>query len=461
MTMTTPLEPAHEPADDQAPRAVHPAAAHSAVERGATPRLRGRVARELVYTLVDLPLAILGFTYVVVAISTGSALAVTFLGLPLLAAMLQGARRLGAAQRGLAGKLLGERVPAPMRFRPRRPGALGWIFSGLGDGAGWRAFCYLLVKFPLAIINVVVAVTLWAYGLGALSYPIWRRYLPLQHDSHGVAHRGESFNSTFFIDTWPRMGAQMAVGVVLLLLAVPAVRGLVALDRMLIRGLLGPTRRSIAAARMRELEHTRAAAVDDAAAALRRIERDLHDGAQARLVGMAMNLGIVRERLATGGENVDLDETRELVDAAHRDVKEALVELRDLARGIHPPILDHGLEAALASLTARGPLPVQVRVDLPNRPSAAIETIAYFCCAELLTNTAKHAHATEAQVGIVGRAGRIRITVSDNGCGGADPSAGSGLAGLVERIRTVDGWLDVVSPAGGPTRITIDLPLHA
>ncbi|WP_242422719.1 sensor histidine kinase, partial [Frankia torreyi] len=276
-------------------------------------------------------------------------------------------------------------------------------------------------------------------------------------------HRGASFGTDYFLDTAPLIVAVTVTGLLLLPVARWTVRGLVHLDVLLIRGLLGPTRRSLTAQRVRDLERTRAAAVDDSAAALRRIERDLHDGAQARLVAMAMNLGIAREHLAADGDAVDLDATRTLVDAAHRDVKEALVELRNLARGIHPPILDRGLEAALASLTAGSALPVRVRVDLPDRPSAAIETIAYFCVAELLANAAKHSHAGEAHVSIIGRARRVRVVVGDDGAGGAriDPEGGGGLAGLVDRVRTVDGWLAATSPPGGPTAVTVDLPLHA
>lgn len=459
-----------------------PAGGRGSVERGSRTGasggwLYGRFVREVGYTLVCFPLAIVGFVYVVVALSTGPALAVTFLGIPLLATMLVGARGFGTVQRALAAEMLGDRVAPPRPLRPRSRGVMRWVRAGLRDGAGWRACVYLLVKFPLAITNFVVTVAFCSAGLGGVTYPVWQRYLPVQHDSAGRPHRGASFGTDYFLDTWPRMAMAVAAGAVLLYLARPLIHGLVGLDRLLIRGLLGPTNRQLAAERMHELELTRASAVDDSAAALRRIERDLHDGAQARLVSMAMNLGAVREQLATAdGDSLDLDRTRSMVDAAHRDVKEALVELRDLARGIHPPILDHGLEAALESLAARGTgassststttsgaggQPVALHVDLPQRPSAAIETIAYFCAAELFTNAVKHGRADEIRIGVIGRAGRLRLTVVDDGTGGATLEPGGGLTGLVERVRTVDGWLDVTSPPGGPTRITIDLPLHA
>ncbi len=424
---------------------------------------RWRVHREFAHTLVGLLLGILSFVYAVVAISVGAGLAATVVGLPLLAALIVGARRLGEVNRRLAVGLLHARVPAPRPFRPRRPGASGWIRAGLGDTVGWRALAYLLLKFPLSLVSGIVSITLWGYALGAVTYAVWRPSLPLQHDGDGQGHRGASFGTDYFLDTAPLIVGVTVTGLLMLPVARWTVRGLVQLDVLLSRGLLGPTRRSLTAQRVRDLERTRAAAVDDSAAALRRIERDLHDGAQVRLVAMAMNLGIAREHLAADGDAVDLETTRTLVDAAHRDVKEVLVELRNIARGIHPPILDRGLGAALVSLTASSALPVRVNVDLPDRPSAAIETIAYCCVAELLANAAQHSHAGEAHVSIVGRARRVRVVVGDDGAGGArvDPGGDGGLAGLVERVRTVDGWLAVTSPSGGPTAVTVDLPLHA
>ncbi len=465
MIMTTPSSPV--PSREPGPPRRPVDGPRGGEQRGDSPPggppPRWRVHREFAYTLVGLPLGILSFVYAVVAISVGASLAATVVGLPLLAALVVGARRLGEANRRLAVALLDAGVAAPRPFRPSRPGASGWIRAGLGDTVGWRALAYLLLKYPLAVASGVVSITLWGYALGGVTYAVWRPFLPLQHDSDGQGHRGASFGTDYFLDTAPLIVAVTVTGLLLLPVARWTVRGLVHLDVLLIRGLLGPTRRSLTAQRVRDLERTRAAAVDDSAAALRRIERDLHDGAQARLVAMAMNLGIAREHLAADGDAVDLDATRTLVDAAHRDVKEALVELRNLARGIHPPILDRGLEAALASLTAGSALPVRVRVDLPDRPSAAIETIAYFCVAELLANAAKHSHAGEAHVSIIGRARRVRVVVGDDGAGGAriDPEGGGGLAGLVDRVRTVDGWLAATSPPGGPTAVTVDLPLHA
>ena len=216
--------------------------------------------------------------------------------------------------------------------------------------------------------------------------------------------------------------------------------------------------------RVRELEESRASVVEDSAARLRRIERDLHDGAQAQMVAVAMKLGLATKKLrgmTDGAGQTDLDRVLELVAAAHRGAKEAVAELRDLARGIHPPVLDQGLGVALTTLAARSDLPVELVIDLPERPSAAIETIAYFCAAELLTNVTKHSGATHATLEAIHTSGLLRVRVSDNGSGGARVEARGGLAGLAERIKTVDGRLQLSSPPGGPTAVTVELPSHA
>jgi len=197
--------------------------------------------------------------------------------------------------------------------------------------------------------------------------------------------------------------------------------------------------------------------VDDAAAALRRVERDLHDGAQMRLAALAMNLGMAREKL----DGQDEATVRELLDAAHRNAVDALADLRDLARGIHPPVLDNGLASALTTLAASSAIPASVTADIATRPAPAIETIAYFCAAELMTNATKHSYANEIKIKIyTERSGVLRLEVSDDGVGGADAGRGSGLAGLAQRVSTVDGRIDVSSPPGGPTAVAVELPLQ-
>jgi signal transduction histidine kinase len=236
-------------------------------------------------------------------------------------------------------------------------------------------------------------------------------------------------------------------------------RGINAADRRLVRGLLGP--RSMDE-RVSELERTRALAVDDSAAALRRVERDLHDGAQMRLAALAMNLGMAREKLgdddAAEGDNATV---RELIDAAHRNAVDALADLRDLARGIHPPVLDNGLASALATLATSSAIPATVTADLGPRPAPAIETIAYFCAAELIANATKHSYANQIKIMIYTERARVHLSVTDDGIGGADLGRGTGLSGLAQRVSTVDGRIDVSSPAGGPTTVTVELPLQA
>jgi signal transduction histidine kinase len=216
--------------------------------------------------------------------------------------------------------------------------------------------------------------------------------------------------------------------------------------------------------RVRQLEQSRARIVDDSAAKLRRIERDLHDGAQAQMLAVAMKLGLARDKLTrmTGGAGrPDVERVLELVTDAHVAAKEAITELRDLARGIHPPVLDQGLGQALASLAARGDVPVELTVDMPERPSAAIETIAYFCAAELLANVVKHSGAGHATLAVASANGALRLRVCDDGSGGARIEDRGGLAGLAERVATVDGSLQVSSPPGGPTVVAVELPSHA
>ena len=205
--------------------------------------------------------------------------------------------------------------------------------------------------------------------------------------------------------------------------------------------------------RIEELETTRAGAVDLQEDELRRIERDLHDGAQARLVALGMSLGMAEQKL-----QADPEGARELIEDAQRGAREALEELRDLARGIHPPVLtDRGLEAAVATLADRNPLPVEISVDLPERPPPTIETAAYFVVAEALTNASKHAGATRVAIEVGSRDGWVTVEVRDDGKGGADP-AGTGLRGLERRVRALDGRLELTSPAGGPTTLRAELP---
>jgi len=296
-------------------------------------------------------------------------------------------------------------------------------------------------------------------GLANLTYPFW---WPLfRNHPPGVRLapvRVLTPFGAFPVATFPGTFAAFAAGAAMILTAPWLARAACAADRWLIRGMLGP---GGLAQRVADLEQARALAVDDSAALLRRLERDLHDGAQVRLATLAMHLGMAKEKLGQDGEVPDAAAVRDLLDAAHRGAKDALTELRGLARGIHPPALDTGLADALATLAAGSAIPVDLEVHVPVRPTAAIETIAYFCAAELLANAAKHSSATRIEIRVTGKADTLLLEVGDDGTGGADPARGSGLAGLAQRAAVVDGRLSVSSPPGGPTRITAELPLRA
>jgi signal transduction histidine kinase len=415
---------------------------------------------EIRYTAVGLPLGIAGFGVTVAFLAFGVSYSVAYVGLPLLAAGSIAARWFGSVHRGLARRLLGVRIAEPPPLE-RGPGVFGWLRAQLTDIVAWRARGYLVLKFPLAVAGFVIVVGLWGTAVGYILAPIpWALGADFttagarQVTTHWVIRYGD-----FAFDTWPRMILLVVLGVAMLLLAPWALRAVLALDKQLMLGLLAPVS---LAGRVRDLEHSRSQAVEDSDARLRQIERDLHDGAQAQIVAISMKLGLARKKL-TGGEEgqPDVNRALELIETAQRTATDALTELRDLARGIHPPVLDSGLEAALASLAARSAVPVELVADVPERPSPVIESIAYFCAAELLANVAKHSGARHAVLEAVHVPGMLRLRVTDDGTGGARLDGGTGLRGLAERVRTVDGRLHLNSPHGGPTAVTVELPSHA
>jgi signal transduction histidine kinase len=321
--------------------------------------------------------------------------------------------------------------------------ALDWLGGRVNDPATWRTRGYFAIKLPLAVAAMVAAAGGWVGGLFYLTAPVWWWWLRQRYPYAGFPFLG---HVTPF--------ALVPIGAALLLAGPWLVHGITEADRRLIRSLLGP---SSPAERIRALEESRARVVDDSAARLRTIERDLHDGTQAQLVALAMKLGLARDKLQAG----DVARVSQLVDDAHRGILEAIADLRTLARGIHPPVLDSGLADALATLANRSAVPVELITDIPERPTDAIETIAYFSAAELLTNVAKHSGARHATLEAVHVPGLLRVRVTDDGKGGARPVPEGGLCGLAERIRTVDGRIEIDSPRGGPTTITVELPSHA
>lgn len=419
-----------------------------------------RTWSELLFLIIGTPLAAVGAAFVLILLWGGVALAITFFGLAFIGLAVRGARGIGAWHRQLAHAYLDEAVEEPEPFS-HRPGYLGWLQASIRDRVGWRSMAYIGVKVPLAVMGVLVAFSFWWDSFFSLMYPIWggSGSTPSIFGLPRII-----FGSNFFSGQNYGVFYSFRVflaGIVFFFAAPWAVRGVVYLDRRVLRVLLGP---DPIAARVRSLEHARSQTVDASAATLRRIERDLHDGTQAQLVALAMRLGMAKEKLADPGEP-DLTQVRQLIDDAHRGAKEAIAELRDLARGIHPPALDIGLEGALSTLASRSTVPTELTVTMHDRPTPAIESIAYFCVAELLANVAQHAEASQATVLCTQQGRWLRVVVRDDGKGGAQLSmlgfSSSGLVGLTDRVHAVDGRLDIASPPRGPTVVTVDLPLQA
>ncbi|MGY5048600.1 sensor histidine kinase [Streptomyces sp. 900105755] len=389
-----------------APAPRSPGYADAGEDRERLPPVRfafeGHTWKEIAHLLLNLPMSLFGFVYVVTTVWVSGVLTLTVIGIPLLAATLLGARQLGKLERARARALLGVRVeePTPLPWT-RRGAGYGRLWMTLKDPVGWRTLLYDFIRLPWGVLTFCVTLV-----------------------------------SLFVL--WP---------------VLPFVaRGLSNVDRAMVRGLLSPS--DELERRIAELESDRGVVVDTAAADLRRIERDLHDGAQARLVSLAMGLGLAKEKLLE-----DPDAAAAMVEEAHGEVKLALQELRDLARGIHPAVLtDRGLDAALSSVASRCTVPVQVTADLPSRPAPAIEGIAYFTVSELLQNVSKHSGARTATVDVWRADDRLLIQVRDDGRGGASLDGGSGMRGLADRLGAVDGLFVVDSPAGGPTTVTAELP---
>ncbi|MGP3967207.1 sensor histidine kinase [Streptomyces sp. 6N223] len=359
--------------------------------------------REIAYLLTSWPLDVAVLWYVAVWLFAGVLLSLTLIGLPVLAAGLAGLRAIGRWERERARALLRLDIdePSPLHRSRRQRGFFPWMWSTLKDPVGWRTALLFVVRLPWALFAFVVV-----------------------------------FVSLFVL--WPLLPW--------------LARWMSSVDRALVRVLLSPS--DELERRIAELESGRLTVTDTASADLRRIERDLHDGAQARLVALAMELGLAKEKLTE-----DPETAARMVEEAHGEVKLALQELRDLARGIHPAVLtDRGLGPALSAVASRSTVPVRVTDDLGERPAPAIEGIAYFTASELLQNVSKHSAARQATVDIWRADNRLMLQVTDDGRGGADPAAGSGLAGLAERLAAVDGLLAVHSPTGGPTTITAELP---
>ncbi|MFD7640961.1 histidine kinase [Kitasatospora sp. NPDC059795] len=409
-------------------RAARPAAARPAVLRAALERAPWSTStrRDSLFLAAGLPLGLP--CLVALCVPSKSLLP----GLLLLVALFD---LMTTAQRSRVRGLRGLEIPG------RLPPDAGWL-SRLRAGLTWRQAVHHLVTAPIQTCCAALVLALWGSAIVLLGFFGWVWLLPMDNplrSGHG----------------WTIDGAVITGGGLLLLFLTPWLTALLAaLDLWTVRALLGPNRAEVLERRVEHLAQSRVDVVDAADAERRRIERDLHDGAQQRLVSLAMNLGLARRTL----KNVP-PEAMEVIVAAHEEAQAAIKELHDLVRGLHPAVLeDRGLDAALSGIAARSPVPVHLAVDLPGRIAPTVEAVAYFTVSEALANAAKHAKASRVDLALRRVDDRLLITVTDDGIGGADATRGTGLTGLRKRAASVDGSLAITSPRGGPTTITMELP---
>lgn len=393
--------------------------------------------REIAFGLAGLPLAIIAAAYVFVILYVGVVLVIVGVGLPLATAGLRGARKIGGLHRLLVGVLLNERIEVPAAV-PRARSVGDWIRKGLTDPVGWRTILYLIVRLPMSLVTFFAVAGLPLWGVWGVGFPLWDRLL----EPHASA------------PTWWYVVA--VVPGVLALMAFPvAVDAMSGLNRWLARTLLSPFPRH---ERLHKLQRASRVLSTGSTSDLRRIERDLHDSTQAELVAIAITLSLAADMLpAVAGPGAD--RLTGLIARARTQTDDAIAGLRRITRGINPPALEAGLDAALPGLTAACPVRATLTIRLKQRPGPVVERTVYFCVAELLTNIVKHSGAGSCAIDVHAAKGRLRVMVSDDGQGGARVGEDGGLAGLEARVAAVAGTLDVRSPAGGPTTIGIDLPL--
>jgi signal transduction histidine kinase len=416
-----------------------------------------RTWKETLYLLLSLPVGIATFVALVTGVMTGTGLLIVLLGFPVIWGTFVLARGLADVERARVRVLLDTDVA-----RLYLPDAQGWwkrLRSRAEDPSTWLDIVYGILLLPVGIFTFAVTVTVWATGLAMAFLPVYSwalpRALPKPHTLGGSGVAFTLMDRPWVVHTAPEIAAASLIGVALVLLTPWIVRPMATASRGLVQAMLGGGASRQMSARVRELTESRTTAVDIAAADRRQIERDLHDGVQQRLVALAMDLGRAQEKF-----DRDPEGAKALLDEAHGEAKLALTEVRDLARGIYPAVLtDRGLDPALSALAAKCPIPVDVSVSVDPRPPASAEAAAYFVVSEALANIAKHARATRASV-TVRRAqdSWLTIQVQDDGVGGADPSRGTGLAGLRERVSTLDGEFHLLSPEGGPTVLLVELP---
>ena len=405
------------------------------------------------YTLLGFPLAIAAFVVVVAGLSAGLGTLVVVVGLPILVATVLLARLFADVERLRIGPVLRRATTRPV-YRTSEPGDGVWkrMITPLTQTQSWLDLAHAVLGFPIAVFTFCVVVTWWSVAIGGTLTILWDWSIPRGPDNHSLAELIGLGDSTF-----ARVGFQTAIGVVCLLTLPIVVRGCGLLAAGFSRVLL------IGLAEMRQtitvLTEQKAAAVSAEATALRRLERDIHDGPQQRLIRLAMDLGRARQQLDT-----DPDSLAHSLDEAIGQTRETLDELRALSRGIAPPVLaDRGLPSALAALAGRCTVPVDLAVDPQlgtpqGRLDPAVENTAYFSVAEALTNVAKHSGAASCRVTVANGPDSLGIEIVDDGDGGAHVAKGHGLAGLSDRVRATGGTLTVTSPDGGPTEIRVEVP---
>jgi signal transduction histidine kinase len=402
--------------------------------------------KAFIFMMLSFAIGLFTFVTLVSLLSTG--LAMTFsvfmaiVGIPLLGVTALIWMVLGHGERIRMHALAGVHIPSP--YRPLPEGSFSERAKAFfKDGALWRDLLYLALLFPIGLAQFVFAVVGVSVPLSMIATPI-------------IVELGGSVQITgYWTITDPAHAFPIAIfGGILLVIAAYSFVIILRAHAVFARWLIGPNDREQLVKRVETLSETRSRMVGVSLEDRRNIERDIHDSAQPKLVSLAMNLGLAKEKLES-----DPEQAKQLVEAAHREARDVLAEIRNIVRGLHPSILtDRGLEAAIRSLAGYCPVPVTVDVELDERPPEAVETTAYYIIAEALTNVGKHSQASEAHV-IVRRDGDIlSIEVVDDGNGGALPAPGSGLSGLIDRAAALDGTLEIDSPEGGPTRIRARLP---
>ena len=406
--------------------------------------LDSRTYGRILYLVLALPLGVAEFTFLVTAISFGFSTAITLIGIPVLVGSVYAWRWLADLERRVIGSLVGTEIPSP--YRPDPAGGRWWnrFAARLADPATWKDLAFLLLQFPLGILSFSVTVAVFGFGLRLLFAPVY--YDPLW-DGDWIDWVG--------VDTLGEALALMPVGALILLFGIPALGALGRLYGWLALQLLGSNADPELTAQVTELQDARSRIIAAADDERRRIERDLHDGAQQRLVALALNLRMAEQR-AIDGDPTAVD----LIRGAGDEANLALKELRDLARGIHPAILtNRGLPAALEDLASRATLPVEVVASPEERLPGAVEAAAYFVVSECLANIGKHANAETATVAVTAEDGHVTVEVSDDGVGGAALDGGSGIQGLTDRVGALRGSLAIDSPPGVGTRVTAVIPL--